>query len=80
MRVEDGQGGKAEASFSVTIKGTNDQPEVTLDADSELGLIESGVGRTDDGQVVTAPGTEEENQPTTVRTPMTRALSSWKAR
>ena len=62
VRVEDGQGGKAEASFSVTIKGTNDQPEVTLDADSELGLIESGVGRTDDGQVVTAPGTEEENQ------------------
>ena len=61
VRVEDGQGGKAEASFSVTIKGTNDQPEVTLDADSELGLIESGVGRTDDGQVVTAPGTEEEN-------------------
>ncbi len=62
VRVEDGQGGKAEASFSVTIKGTNDQPEVTLDADSELGLIESGVGRTDDGQVVTDPGTEEENQ------------------
>ena len=62
VRVEDGQGGKAEASFSVTIKGTNDQPEVTLDADSELGLIESGVGRTDDGQVVTAPGTEEETQ------------------
>ena len=62
VRVEDGQGGKAEASFSVTIKGTNDQPEVTLDADSELGLIESGVGRTDDGQMVTAPGTEEENQ------------------
>ena len=62
VRVEDGQGGKAEASFSVTIKGTNDQPEVTLDADSELGLIESGVGRTDDGQVVTTPGTEEENQ------------------
>ena len=62
VRVEDGQGDKAEASFSVTIKGTNDQPEVTLDADSELGLIESGVGRTDDGQVVTAPGTEEENQ------------------
>ena len=62
VRVEDGQGGKAEASFSVTIKGTNDQPEVTLDADSELGLIESGVGRTDDGQVVTALGTEEENQ------------------
>ena len=62
VRVEDGQGDKAEASFSVTIKGTNDQPEVTLDADSELGLIESGVGRTDDGLVVTAPGTEEENQ------------------
>ena len=62
VRVEDGQGGKAEASFTVTIKGTNDQPEVTLDADSELGLIESGVGRTDDGQVVTDPGTEEENQ------------------
>ena len=62
VRVEDGQGGKAEASFSVTIKGTNDQPEVTLDADSELGLIESGVGRTDDGLVVTALGTEEENQ------------------
>ena len=62
VRVEDGQGGKAEASFTVTIKGTNDQPEITLDADSELGLIESGVGRTDDGQVVTDPGTEEENQ------------------
>ena len=62
VRVEDGQGGKAEASFSVTIKGTNDQPEVTLDADSELGLTESGVGRTDGGQVVTAPGTEAENQ------------------
>ena len=62
VRVEDGQGDKAEASFSVTIKGTNDQPEVTLDADSELGLIESGVGRTDGGQVVTAPGTEAENQ------------------
>lgn len=62
VRVEDGQGGKAEASFTVTIKGTNDQPEVTLDADSELGLTESGVGRTDDGQVVTAPGTEAENQ------------------
>ena len=62
VRVEDGQGGKAEASFSVTIKGTNDQPEVTLDADSELGLTESGVGRTEDGQVVTAPGTEDENQ------------------
>lgn len=62
VRVEDGQGGKAEASFTVTIKGTNDQPEVTLDADSELGLIEGGVGRTDDGLVVTAPGTEEENQ------------------
>ena len=62
VRVEDGQGGKAEASFSVTIKGTNDQPEVTLDADSELKLTESGVGRTEDGQVVTAPGTEDENQ------------------
>ncbi|MCI7405862.1 VCBS domain-containing protein, partial [Desulfovibrio piger] len=62
VRVEDGQGDKAEASFSVTIKGTNDQPEVTLDADSELGLIEGGVGRTDGGQVVTAPGTEAENQ------------------
>ena len=62
VRVEDGQGGKAEASFSVTIKGTNDQPEVTLDADSELGLIESGVGRIDSDTVVDAPGTEEENR------------------
>ena len=62
VRVEDGQGGKAEASFSVTIKGTNDQPEVTLDADSELKLTESGVGRIDSDTVVDAPGTEEENR------------------
>ena len=60
--VRDNMGGSAQASFTVTIKGTNDQPEVTLDADSELGLTESGVGRTDGGQVVTAPGTEAENQ------------------
>ena len=62
VRVEDGQGGKAEASFTVTIKGTNDQPEVTLDADSELKLTESGVGRIDSDTVVDAPGTEEENR------------------
>ena len=60
--VRDNMGGSAQASFTVTIKGTNDQPEVTLDADSELKLTESGVGRTEDGQVVTAPGTEDENQ------------------
>ena len=60
--VQDDKGAWQQQEVSFTITGTNDQPEVTLDADSELGLIESGVGRTDDGQVVTAPGTEEENQ------------------
>ena len=63
VRVEDGQGGKAEASFSVTIKGTNDQPEVRLDEkNSELELTESGVGRTNNGQVVPDSGTMAENQ------------------
>ena len=62
VRVEDGQGGKAEASFSVTIKGTNDQPEVRLDEkNSELELTESGVGRIDSDNVVENPGTEAEN-------------------
>ena len=60
--MQDDKGAWQEQEVSFTITGTNDQPEVTLDADSELGLIESGVGRTDDGQVVTDPGTEEENQ------------------
>lgn len=63
VRVEDGQGGKAEASFSVTIKGTNDQPEVRLDEkNSELELTESGVGRIDSDNVVDKPGTTDENK------------------
>ena len=56
VRVEDGQGGKAEASFSVTIKGTNDQPEVSVDAHDKPGdeytVYEEGHGRTDTNEVV----------------------------
>ena len=58
VRVEDGQGGKAEASFSVTIKGTNDQPEVSVDAYDKPGdeytVYEEGHGRTDTNEVVNA--------------------------
>ncbi|WP_303880842.1 VCBS domain-containing protein [Desulfovibrio piger] len=56
VRVEDGQGGKAEASFTVTIKGTNDQPEVSVDAHDKPGdeytVYEEGHGRTDTNEVV----------------------------
>ena len=60
--VQDDKGAWQQQEVSFTITGTNDQPEVTLDADSELKLTESGVGRIDSDTVVDAPGTEEENR------------------
>ena len=54
--VRDNMGGSAQASFTVTIKGTNDQPEVSVDAYDKPGdeytVYEEGHGRTDTNEVV----------------------------
>lgn len=58
--VDDGRGGVATQEITVTITGTNDRPELALSAGT-LEVIESGVGRDAEGNVVDSNIPAEEN-------------------
>lgn len=58
--VDDGRGGVATQEITVTITGTNDRPELALSAGT-LEVIESGVGRDAEGNVIDSNIPAEEN-------------------